>query len=164
MRYFLILILGACSLVQARAEEGKLLGTVVSILDGNTLEVRSTGNEKIKVFLYGIDCPELGQAFGNKAKAYLEKILLNRQVTVEFVKRDRVGNQYALVTTDIGVDPRIDLLREGLAWTMEDVKVSELEPYRSFAQQKRKGLWHETKPTPPWIYRREQSMLQPKGR
>jgi len=164
MRYFLILIVGACSLIQARAEESKLLGTVVTVVDGNTLEIKSNDNRKIRVFLYGIDCPELGQAFGDKAKSYLEKILLNQQVTVEFVEKDRVGNQYALVTTDIGDDPRIDLLREGLAWTMENTKISELEPYRSFAQQKKKGLWTESKPTPPWVYRRQQSMLQPKGR
>lgn len=156
--------MGTCGLFQARAEDSKLLGTVVTILDGNTLEIQSNDNTKIKVFLYGIDCPELGQAFGDKAKNHLEKMLLNRQVTVEFVGKDRKGNQYALVTTDIGDDPRIDLLREGLAWTVEDARVSELEPYRSFAQQKKKGLWKESKPTPPWIYRRQQSMLQPKGR
>lgn len=156
--------MGACTLIQARAEESKLLATVVTVLDGNTLEIRPDDSRKIKVILYGIDCPELGQAFGDKAKVYLEKILLNQQVTVEFVEKDRVGNQYALVTTDIGDDPRIDLLREGLAWTLEDTRSSELEPYRSFAQQKKKGLWKEDKPTPPWIYRREQSMLQPKSR
>lgn len=156
--------MGACCHLQARAEESKLMGTVVTIVDGNTLEIRSVDNQRIKVFLYGIDCPELGQAFGEKAKIHLEKTLLNRQVTVEFIRKDRIGNQYALVTTDIGVDPRIELLREGLAWTMENTELSELEPYRSFAQQKRKGLWQENKPKPPWIYRREQSMLQPKGR
>lgn len=156
--------MGACSLIQARAEDSKLLGTVVTVLDGNTLEIRSDDNQKIKVFLYGIDCPELGQAFGDKAKIYLEKILLNQQVTVEFVTKDRIGNQYALVTTDMGDDPRVDLLREGLAWTIEGTKISELEPYRSFAQQKKKGLWTDGKPTPPWIFRREQSMLKPKGR
>lgn len=163
MRYFFILIMGI-SLIQARAEESKLLGTVVTILDGNTLEVRSSDNRKVVVLLYGIDCPELGQAFGDQAKSYLEKTLLNREVTVEFIKKDRVGNHYALVTTDIGVDPRIDLLREGLAWTLEDTRISDLEPYCSFAQQKKKGLWQESKPTPPWVYRRQQSMLQPKGR
>ncbi|HEY4654884.1 MAG TPA: thermonuclease family protein [Cyclobacteriaceae bacterium] len=162
MRHFLIFLIGAGSLIQARAEDSKLMGTVVSVIDGNTLEIQSDNSRVVRVFLYGIDCPELGQAYGEKARICLQNILLNQQVVVEFVKRDRLGNHYAHVITEIGVDPRIDLLREGLAWTIQDDAVAELEPYRSFAQQKRKGLWNESKPTPPWIYRREQSMLQPK--
>jgi len=162
MRHFLIFLIGAGSLIQARAEDSKLMGTVVSVIDGNTLEIQSDNSRVVRVFLYGIDCPELGQAYGEKARICLQNILLNQQVVVEFVKRDRLGNHYAHVITEIGVDPRIDLLRQGLAWTIQDDAVAELEPYRSFAQQKRKGLWNESKPTPPWIYRREQSMLQPK--
>jgi endonuclease YncB( thermonuclease family) len=162
MRHFLIFLIGAGSLIQGRAEDSKLMGTVVSVIDGNTLEIQSDNSRVVRVFLYGIDCPELGQAYGEKARICLQNILLNQQVVVEFVKRDRLGNHYAHVITEIGVDPRIDLLRQGLAWTIQDDAVAELEPYRSFAQQKKKGLWNESKPTPPWIYRREQSMLQPK--
>ncbi|HLT80505.1 MAG TPA: thermonuclease family protein [Cyclobacteriaceae bacterium] len=163
MRHFLIFLVGALLFAPSRANSVKIMGTVTTVVDGNTLEV-NTSEGPMKILLYGIDCPELGQAYGDAAKARLEKLLLNRQVTVDLVSRDRRGNHYGLVFTEVGEDPRIDLLREGLAWTVEDGSSAELEPYRSFAQQKRRGLWQDSKPKPPWVFRREQSMLQPKGR
>ena len=42
-------------------------GPVVSVLDGDTIEVlHNTYPERVR--LSGIDCPEKGQAFGNRAK------------------------------------------------------------------------------------------------
>lgn len=163
MRHFLIFLAGVLLFTPSRANDFRIMGTVTTVVDGNTVEI-NTSDGPMKVFLYGIDCPELGQAYGDKAKARLERLLLNRQVTVDLIQRDRKGNHYALITTDVGEDPRIDLLREGLAWTVEDGKVEDLEPYRTFAQQKRRGLWQDSKPKPPWVFRREQSMLEPKGR
>ncbi|HEX7017145.1 MAG TPA: thermonuclease family protein [Cyclobacteriaceae bacterium] len=163
MRHFLIFLAGVLLFAPSRAGDLRIMGTVVTVVDGNTLEI-NTSNGPMKILLYGIDCPELGQAYGDKAKARLEKLLLNQQVTVELITRDRKGNHYGLVVTEVGDDPRIDLLREGLAWTIEDGSAKDLEPYRQFAQQKRRGLWQESKPKPPWVFRREQSMLQPKGR
>lgn len=163
MRHFLIFLAGVVLFNPARAGDVRIMGTVTTVVDGNTLEI-NTSEGPMKVYLYGIDCPELDQAYGDKAKARLENLLLNRQVTVDLIKRDRKGNHFALVFTDVGDDPRIDLLREGLAWTVEDGSAQDLEPYRTFAQQKRRGLWRDNKPKPPWVFRREQSMLQPKGR
>jgi endonuclease YncB( thermonuclease family) len=43
------------------------LGPVVSVLDGDTIEVlHNTRPERVR--LSGIDCPEKGQVFGKKAK------------------------------------------------------------------------------------------------
>ena|SRR5690606_14320688 len=163
MRHFLIFLVGVFLFSPSWAGDVRIMGTVTTVVDGNTVEI-VTNDGPMKVLLYGIDCPELGQAYGREAKARLEKMLLNRQVTVDLIKRDKKGNHYALVLTDVGEDPRISLLREGLAWTVEDESAQDLEPYRSFAQQKRRGLWQESKPKPPWVFRREQSMLEPKGR
>lgn len=163
MRHFFILILLASNFFNASANDDDLLtGTVISVVDGNTLLIKSPDEETLTVLLYGIDCPELGQSFGTRAKKCLEGILLNREVSVRVIEKDKHGNRYAQVTTDLGDDPRIQLLREGLAWTLEDSPEPDLEPYRIFAEQKKRGLWKEAAPTPPWIYRREQSMLQPK--
>lgn len=42
-------------------------GPVVGVIDGDTIEVlRSQSRDRIR--LHGIDCPEKGQAFGQKAK------------------------------------------------------------------------------------------------
>jgi endonuclease YncB( thermonuclease family) len=42
-------------------------GPVVSVLDGDTLEVLHN-NRAERIRLSGIDCPEKGQAFGKRAK------------------------------------------------------------------------------------------------
>jgi endonuclease YncB( thermonuclease family) len=61
------------------------------------------------------------------------------------------------------LDPRVELLKQGLAWTSEKDPIPELESHRNEAQQKGKGLWKNDNPTPPWIFRRQQSMMQPKS-
>jgi micrococcal nuclease len=141
----------------------EISGKVTSVIDGNTLEVRASNNQVHKVMLVGIDCPELGQEFGSQAKKFLEKIILNKEVTLEFRGKDRVGNLLAVVMIDGDVDPRVELLKEGLAWTAERNPNADLEPYRTWAEQKNKGLWVRENPTPPWTYRRQQTMMQPKS-
>jgi micrococcal nuclease len=55
------------------------------------------------------------------------------------------------------------LLKEGLAWTAEKNPIPELEEYRIKAKEKERGIWKQENPTPPWIYRRQQSMMQAKS-
>ncbi|NJM26780.1 MAG: hypothetical protein HC859_16205 [Bacteroidia bacterium] len=84
-------------------------------------------------------------------------------VTVAVQGKDRKGTRYGIVTVERDVDPRVELLKEGLAWTAEKNPLPELEPYKVFAQKKSRGLWKQKDPTPPWTYRRQQSMQQPKS-
>jgi endonuclease YncB( thermonuclease family) len=137
-------------------------GTVVSVIDGNTVEVSNGETEKHKLLLFGIDSPELGQEYGDQAKEFLKKLMLNKTVTIQFKGKDRLGNYLAVVMVNGIVDPRVELLKEGLAWTEEQNPLLELESYRTVAQEKRLGLWEQKNPTPPWTYRRQQTMKQPK--
>ena len=141
---------------------GGSFGKVIAVIDGNTIEVLSKDNETYQIVLDGVDSPELTQKYGEEAKRYLEKILLKKEVSVQFKGKDRKGNYIAGVLKG-QVDPRIELLKEGLAWTTEKDPIPILENYRTTAQQKGKGLWREENPTPPWVYRRQQSMMQPKS-
>jgi len=155
-----ILLISAPLFAQYR---GDINGKVTAVIDGNTLEIKDNNNEVHKVMLAGIDSPELGQAYGTQSKKFLEKIALKKTVTATLQGKDRLGNYQAVVMIDDDVDPRVELLKEGLAWTAERNPNADLEPYRSWAEQKKKGLWQEEKPTPPWTYRRQQTMLQPKS-
>lgn len=143
--------------------EGEVKGTVTAVLDGNTIEVTSPDCEIKKIVLAGVDSPELGQAFGPEAKKFLEKIILSKDVIVQVQGKDRFGHHLAVVKIKGKVDPRIELLKKGLAWTSEKNPLKELERYRLEAQRKRKGLWKQENPVPPWTYRREQTMLKPKS-
>jgi endonuclease YncB( thermonuclease family) len=138
-------------------------GKVTSVIDGNTFEMLAEDNESYKIMLFGIDSPELGQEFGEKAKKSLEKMILNRKVTVNIQGKDRWGNRLAIVLIEGTIDPRYDLLEAGLAWTAERNPIQELEVIKEKAREKGKGLWKEQDPTPPWIYRRQQTLTQLKS-
>lgn len=162
IRVFFIIILFTTIFNQTYAVND-IKGKVVSVIDGNTVEVQSDSKDQYKVVLSGIDCPELEQQYGAEAKKYLEKLVLKQTVTLQVKGKDRFGNYVAVLLLNGDDDPRIELLKQGLAWTSEKSPNPDLEPYRSWAQQKKKGLWQEENPTPPWIYRRQQTMAAPKS-
>lgn len=142
---------------------GDITGKVTTVVDGTTVEVRTADNQVYKVRLSGIESPELTQEYGDDAKKLLEKLVLEKSVAVKIIGKDRWGRYLGEMMIDGKVDPRIELLKQGLAWTTEKNPSPDLEGYRAKAQQRGKGLWKQADPTPPWIYRRQQSMQQPKS-
>jgi len=57
-------------------------GPVVSVLDGDTLEVLHS-NRPERIRLNGIDCPEKGQAYGKRAKQAASELVSGNQVTLQ---------------------------------------------------------------------------------
>lgn len=157
--FYSFLLLVVATSVQARTIQGK----VTRVIDGNTLEFLSADGDKYTILLSGIDCPELSQAFGNEARLCLEKLTLNKPAAVTIKGKDKAGNAVAEVLINGKNDPRVQLLKEGLAWTDESNSESALESYRVTSQSKKKGLWKDENPTPPWTHRRQQSMLEAKS-
>ncbi len=74
----LLLLFSACISAQEKAR-------VVKVIDGDTILLDS--GEKVR--LLGIDAPERGEACYEEAKTMLEKLVLNRTVTLERDLRDR---------------------------------------------------------------------------
>ena len=140
-----------------------LKGKVVDVADGNTIELLTEENESYRIELAGVDCPETEQPFGLEAKRLLEKSLKGEKVEVFVERKNRWGVRQAVVVTKSGEDPRLKLLAEGLAWTSEKNPVPEFESIRIDAKAHGKGLWESGDPTPPWIFRRQQTMLIPKS-
>lgn len=141
-----------------------LKGIVVGIQDGNTLLVTTEDKEEYNLVLKDIDCPELNQVYGDSAKIYLEQLILHKEIIFQVYGKDRNSHYIAIVLIDDNRDIRIDLLQSGLAWTAEKNPLPQLERYRISAEEKKIGLWKGETPLPPWIYRRQQSMVQPKSR
>jgi len=140
-----------------------LTGKVTSVIDGNTFEIITHEKEQYKIMLDGIDCPELNQEFGGQAKQFLEKQILEKEVEVQIQGKDRWGTRLGILLIKGMGDIRFELLKEGLAWTAERNPIEELESIRKKAGEEKKGLWSADSPTPPWIYRRQQSMTQRKS-
>jgi micrococcal nuclease len=137
-------------------------GVVVEVIDGNTIRIRDSQSQLYEVVFAGVDAPELTQPFGGEAKAFLSNLLLKQKVTADIQGKDRKGNYIAIVLLK-KTDPRLELLKEGLLWTSEKDPIPLLEKHRVEAKEKSKGLWKEDNPTPPWIHRRQQSMMNPKS-
>ena len=64
-------------------------GQVVSILDGDTIEVLHN-NRAERIRLNGIDCPEKGRAYGHKAKQAGSELVFGKQVALQTYGLDRV--------------------------------------------------------------------------
>ena len=77
-----ILLALAIGLIPNSAVALVITGPVVSVLDGDTIEVlHNTRAERIR--LNGIDCPEKGQAFGTRAKQAASEPVFGKDVTIK---------------------------------------------------------------------------------
>jgi endonuclease YncB( thermonuclease family) len=159
MKTFLTILLLSATVYTVEANTVR--GKVVSVVDGNTLEVISAEEETYRIVLVGIDCPEKGQPYAEEAKAFLEASILKKSIDVKLLGKDRWGNYLGEIITEVEVSA--ELVKRGLAWCHEKNAPESLKALEQQAREQRIGLWQEENPTAPWIYRRQQSMLQPKG-
>jgi endonuclease YncB( thermonuclease family) len=61
---------------------------VIGIAECDTITLLRD-KEQVRIRLYGIDCPEGGQAFGKKAKKFTSDMIFGKVVEVEPVDVDR---------------------------------------------------------------------------
>ena len=129
-------------------------GLVVKARDGDDLVIRRDGRQ-VRVRLWGIDCPEKSQAFGEDARRFLEMLAVGRTVTVETLECGRYGRQISQVTAD-GKSLSRELVRAGLAWHFRRYAphARDLEQLQDEARSARRGLWIQPNPVPPWKHRK----------
>ena len=151
------LILFSCSL-QAATLQGK----VVSVADGDTIKVLDATNTQHKIRLQGIDAPEKTQPFGQKSKQSLSQLVYNKQVTVEYQKKDKYGRILGKVILN-GTDVCLEQIKLGMAWHYKQYESEQnkedRETYAQVEQTARVqavGLWKDKMPNPPWEYRKQQ--------
>jgi endonuclease YncB( thermonuclease family) len=77
-------LLTCCSLLLLTASTvfADFTGLVVSVLDGDTIEVLHNQHPE-RIRLSGIDCPEEGQAYGKRAKQADSDLVFGKEVTVQ---------------------------------------------------------------------------------
>jgi micrococcal nuclease len=137
---------------------------VIHITDGDTITVLNDANEKIKIRLNGIDCPEKAQAYGKKAKQFTKDLVAGKTVTIQAHNKDRYGRTIGDVILDDGRNLSQELVKAGYAWWYfkysDDEQLGVLEVQAKIAKV---GLWADKNPVPPWIFRHrnELATLQP---
>jgi micrococcal nuclease len=148
MTVILAAALAFCT-AHAQAEQYRVVG----IMDGDTVKVLSSDRQQIKCRLSGIDAPESNQAFGQRSKQSLSDMIFQKQVEITVVDQDRYGRSVCLIILN-GVDINKVQIQRGMAWHYvqysRDASYAQAE---ASAQQQRLGLWADSNPTPPWIFR-----------
>ena len=138
---------------------------VLSVHDGDSITARRAGAKQEKphkVRIYGIDCPELGQPFGEEARELAKQVLDGK--TVEIVPAQK-GKSYkrevggiVLVSDMIVIQDA--LVSAGLAWVDDrfcKLPVCDLwRLHQREAKAARRGLWADEGAMPPWTWRKMQ--------
>jgi endonuclease YncB( thermonuclease family) len=146
-----------------------LVGRVVGVADGDTVTVLDANLEQHKIRLQGIDAPEKAQPFAQRSKENLSRLVFDKDVRVEWSKRDRyrriIGKVWvqpvSCPTCAMTLDVGHAQITVGLAWwyrkyageqSPEDRGAYEFSEQE--ARAKRVGLWSHPDPVPPWEWRR----------
>ena len=127
----------------------------MGVSDGDTITVLR-GQEPVKVRLYGIDCPEKSQAFGQKAKQRTSALVFGATVTVQPADIDRYGRTVAKVSLEDGRSLNEELVAGGYAWWYREYapKDERLGRLEAGAREKGLGLWADEGAEAPWEFRR----------
>jgi endonuclease YncB( thermonuclease family) len=146
-----IAALSLLALQSAYAET--LAGTVVSVVDGDTLVVQDSAKKRHVVRLADIDAPERKQPFFTQSARSLAALCHRKSAQVEWSERDSRKRPIAYVKCD-GKDANAEQLRRGMAWaspkaTRPTSAMYELETY---ARLRRIGLWRDEGAVPPWEF------------
>jgi endonuclease YncB( thermonuclease family) len=127
---------------------------VVGVTDGDTVVILDGRNLQRRVRLEGIDAPESHQAFGDRARQALAKKVFQKEVRAETCGTDKYGRTLAHLYLDTQWINK-ELVAEGWAWHYK--KYSDNKAMADAETQARTagvGLWADSKPIPPWEFRR----------
>jgi len=153
MRTALSLLLCLALAVPALATPAQFTALVIAVADGGAISVLTQDKQQVKIRLYGIDCPERGHSFGNRAKQATSDAVFGKNVTVQPVETDRDGQMVAIVLMPGGRSLSEHLVREGLAWvlakncTQED-RCAPLRRLEQSAKMQKRGMWEDKTAAP----------------
>ena len=142
----------------ARAPIRTMTGTVTKVSDGDTIQITTPKQPKLRVRLYGIDAPEMpktnpppgyvrvhGESFGKDCKKALEAKIMRKKIRMDIMDIDK--DRQALGIIWLGNrNINLEMIREGYAKADDEYLK---EPYRSEfqsaqkeARSSRRGLWN----------------------
>lgn len=135
-------------------------GKVIHIADGDTITVLAEGHRQVKIRLYGIDCPEKRQAFGNRAKQHMGRLVGGQTVEVEDLGTDRYGRTLGIVRSPDGTNVNRQMIATGMAWVYRQYctrpECGEWMRKEKEARAAGHGLWADPVAVPPWTWRKMQ--------
>ena len=172
---FSVLFCTSCTPTPALAYTIK--GTVAYVYDGDTIKLK-TENQYHRIRLASIDAPEKDQPYGIEATLLLRRLLQNKTVLAHVQDTDKYGRKIAYIQLDdhgvtakvsrvpFRVDPLVNsdissiMLANGAAWHYKtfDKTSAQYDLHYALEQQaktNKRGLWAQTNPIAPWIWRKK---------
>jgi diguanylate cyclase (GGDEF)-like protein len=136
------LILMPLSITWADTWAEKFSTNVIAVEKGNVIKVLYRG-KTLEITLYGIDCPEISQSFGQKARQFTSRTVLNKSVIIEIQKQQSDTQYMGNVILPDGTILNQNIVRKGLAaWdpknAPDDIK---LESLQLIAKDMGVGMW-----------------------
>ncbi|ELZ7567636.1 thermonuclease family protein [Campylobacter upsaliensis] len=141
--------------------EKELIGKVSRVIDGDTIELLAkTSKEnpynhitKLKIRLYGIDAPELKQAYGKEAKEFLSALVLKQEVSLIIENKDKYDRFVGTLFLK-GQDINKEMVKNGYAHAYESFSKKYLAE-QADAKMFKLGLWQDEKAVKPSEFRRK---------
>jgi endonuclease YncB( thermonuclease family) len=154
----------ALALCACSAQAFDIEGRVVSVVDGDTIDVLDAARVVHRVRLSSIDAPESDQPFGQRSRQSLDRMVYRAAVQARCSKMEqRPAGQRNRALCKIyrdGVDINLAQVRAGLAWHYKayarEQPARERAAYAQAERQARaarRGLWGDAKPMAPWEWR-----------
>ncbi|MCR2091633.1 thermonuclease family protein [Campylobacter upsaliensis] len=139
--------------------EKELTGKVSKVIDGDTIELLAkTSKEnpynhiiKLKIRLYGIDAPELKQAYGKEAKEYLSALILKQEVSLIIENKDKYDRFVGTLFLK-GQDINKEMVKNGYAHAYESFSKKYLAE-QADAKMFKLGLWQDERAVKPSEFR-----------
>ncbi len=98
------------------------------VVDGDTVYGVTPEGDTVKVRLWGVDCPERGQPYGDSATQFVREYCEGQELSLQTKSRDRYGRTVAVVyTPTIGkggkksMSLNLSLVMVGFAWWSERI-------------------------------------------
>ncbi len=129
---------------------------LIRVIDGDTICVLHAEKE-VKIRLYGIDAPEIGQNHGEEATAFVQDILAaEKSLRVTFLGKDSYGRLIGIV--HLGADTlQAILVRHGWAWVYnaycQQTVCQNWGQLQRTAQVTQVGIWQVGEVVSPWDWR-----------
>ncbi len=146
---------------------------VVSITDGDTVDVLRSDNFTYAIRLTGIDAPEHDQAFGTQSTQHLAGLISGKTVTLECQNERSYGRLICKILLRNGEDVDLDQVKAGMAWHYkqyeDEQSPADREAYATAecaAMKAKIGLWNDPHPVQPQDFRHGTTsplLLDPKG-
>ncbi len=152
-----IIFIQSCTSSKGVEVHGRTEIQILGVSDGDTLNIREKRGGKQKLRLFGIDAPEKGQPFAEKARQFLSGTLSSSGISMRTHETDRYGRQVAELFLADGRSVNVMMLEAGLAfwYTRYAERRRDMQMAEAAARKARRGIWSLTRPELPWEFRQK---------